>query len=279
MPRGGVSEQPVKGSHANRPKTRKVSTAAPSMADPQRQVDVLTRELKEANERQLATAEVLQVINLSQGNLSPVFDAILEKALGLCGAAFGILWTYDGAQMHAAATNRAMAPALAEFVTRSPYPVGRNNAHARLLQGETMVHLADVTDDEAYRSGDPLRRALVELGHGRTMVAVPLCKDEAFLGDFVIYRAEVNPFSEKQIALLKNFADQAVIAMENARLLGELRQRTADLARSVDELTATSDVLKIISRSSVDRECSRQAGRNGGAPVPRRPRGSVSPVR
>ena len=86
---------------------------------------------------------------------------------------------------------------LAEFLTRSPYPVGSNNAHARLLQGEPVVHLADIADDEAYRSGDPLRRALVELGHGRTMLAVPLRKDGAFLGDFVIYRMEVKPFSDK----------------------------------------------------------------------------------
>src|SRR5262249_111900 len=184
----------------------------------------LLTEQREALERQTATAEVLQVINSSPGDLARVFDAMLDKALALCGAAFGTFWTYDGERMHAAA-NRGMPPAMLEFLTRSPHPVGRDNAHARLLRSEPMVHLADVADDEAFRSGDPIRRALVELGGGRTMLAVPLLKDKAFLGDFVIYRQEVKPFSDKQIALLQNFAAQAVIAMENSRLLDEVRHR------------------------------------------------------
>jgi PAS domain S-box-containing protein len=195
----------------------------------------LITETREALEQQTATAEVLQVINSSPGNLQPVFDAMLDKALGLCGADFGVLWTYDGERINATAL-RGVPPTFAEFLTRTSHPVGPENAHGRLLRGEPVVHIADIAEDKAYLSGDPIRRMLVELGGGRTLLAVPLRKDYTFLGDFVIYRQEARPFTEKQITLLQNFAAQAVIAMENARLLDEIRQRQQELRATFDNM-------------------------------------------
>jgi PAS domain S-box-containing protein len=195
----------------------------------------LLTELRESLEQQQAIAEVLQVINSSPGDLNPVFDAMLDKALGLCGAAFGVLWTYDGERVQAAAV-RGAPPAFEEFLTRATHPVGPNNAHGRLLRGEPVVHIADVAQDEAYRSGDPVRRNLVELGGGRALLAVPLRKEGAFLGDFVIYRQEVRPFTDRQIALLQSFAAQAVIAIDNAQLLEEIRQRQAELRVTFDNM-------------------------------------------
>jgi GAF domain-containing protein len=186
-------------------------------------------ELAEARERETATAEVLQVINSSPGDLAPVFDAILDKALALCGAAFGLLHTFDGERVELA-SHRGVSPAFAEFLSsRTPNPVPAKGLFAELSRGESFIQI-DAPDGEAYRAGVPIARALVEIEGGRTLLAVPLRKDKAVLGAFVIYRREVRPFTEKQIALLQNFAAQAVIAMENARLLGELRQRTEEIS-------------------------------------------------
>src|SRR5215469_11873779 len=121
------------------------------------------------------------------------------------------------------------------------------NGLGRLLSGERLIHIADITADKAYAEGDPLRKATAELGGSRTHLLVPLFKDSSLLGTFVIYRQVVRPFTDKQIALVENFAVQAVIAMENARLLGELRSRTAELVRSVEELQLLSEVGQAVS--------------------------------
>jgi len=201
----------------------------------------LINETREALEQQTATAEVLQVINASPGDLMPVFDATLEKALRLCDAAFGILWTYDGEKLHTAAL-RGVPPALAEFLTGGPHPVDPDRAIGRLLRGEPVVHVADAAEDKPYLSGDPLRRALVDRAGMRTLLGVPLRKENSLLGALTIYRQEVRPFSDKEIALVQNFAAQAVIAMENARLITETRE-------ALEQQTATAEVLQVINAS------------------------------
>ena len=199
-----------------------------------------TVERDEALAQQAATAEVLDVINASPGNLAPVFAAVLEKAVRLCESEFGIFNSYDGECFHAVAM-RGVSPALAEYL-RQPIRSGPGLALYRIAQGEDVVHLADITDDDAYRSGDQGRRAVADLGGARTQLMVALRKDGTLLGAINVFRQEVRPFSDKQVALVQNFAAQVVVAMENARLLTETRE-------ALEQQTATAEVLQVINSS------------------------------
>jgi PAS domain S-box-containing protein len=204
----------------------------------------LITETREALEQQTATAEVLGVINSSPGDLAPVFDAMLEKAMRLCEASFGELRNYEDGIFHIAAT-RGVPQAYAEFMAQNPPNFGPSTGPGRILEGERFIHIVDLPNTENYRNGEPNRRALVDLAGAKTLVLVPLLKDATVLGYIMFYRLEVRPFTNKQIALLQNFAAQAVIAMENARLITETRE-------ALEQQTATAEVLGVINSSPGD---------------------------
>jgi signal transduction histidine kinase len=222
-----------------------------TVAELEQRLQASLAERDELLQQQAATNEVLQVINASSGDLAPVFDAILERAMRLCEAKFGLLATYDDGQIRTVAA-RGVPPAFAEFRKNNPPDYGPETGPARILAGERVVHIVDLKSGDAYRAGDPNRRAVVDLGGARTVLLVPLLKNESVLGNITIYRKEVRPYSDKHIVLLQNFADQAVIAIENARLFNEVQAKTRDLSEALQQQTATADVLQIISSSPGD---------------------------
>ena len=206
------------------------------------EVQARTDDLAESLQQQTATADVLKVISRSAFDLQPVFDTMAESAVRLCEAERAYIFRFDGKMLRAVASHNA-GPENQDWVYRNPIPLGRHSVSARAGLERRTVQVADIQTDPEYsyvaRDVDPIR----------TTLAVPMLKGDELIGTITIYRLEVKPFTAKQIALMETFADQAVIAIENVRLFDEVQKRTEDLTESLEQQTATAEVLKVISSS------------------------------
>jgi len=243
MQRRSGSGQPTKVRRGE-PKARKAPTARASTADLQDQLDRRTRELEEALQYQTATSEVLSIIRRSPADAQPVFDAIVQSAVRLCGAIFGVVYLYDGDRVRIAATNNFTPAATNQMLELQQLKrPERTHLGGRAILDCKVTHVHDVLADPEYS------RELALAGGWRAVLSVPLLHDGKPVGALSVAKAEAMQFSDRQIQLLNTFADQALIAIENVRLFGAEQARTRELSEALEQQTATSEVLKAISSS------------------------------